>query len=749
MARHGVPILQHTPPWTRARLDAAITRGSHPSTLTHSKFLREEMADMVEQKHWVVLPYSQALLLPHLCLSPMGIVPQRDRRPRIIVDFTFSGVNLHTLKSLAPADAMQFGRALDRVLYRIHHANRRFGPVHLIKVDIADGFYRIRVSTSHMPTLAVAFPSAPGEPPLVAIPLVLPMGWVSSPPFFCAATETAADIANQHLACPSIHPVPHRLISIADAPNNRQPVSRHVSSPVTPPQPPVPLFATMLPLNPEVSLSPAPSPSLPLNPEVSLSPAPSPSLPLSLHHLQPHQTHCPSVPLAYVDLYMDDFLGLAQGHPRLRERVRSTLFHSIDQIFRPLDASDATTFRRDPISISKLNKGDATWATRKCLLGWVIDTVRETIELPEHRRHRLLDILAALLTKRRVSLKVWQQSLGEIRSMILALPGGQGFFSSLYTGLSQTSPDHRIRLTTPIRDSLLDLQYLAQDLANRPTRIGEIVDSLPVAYSAADACGIGMGGIWFSTDPSFAPLLWRAPFDPSVIPCLVTTTNRSGSITNSDLELAAQIATQDILLSVRSCVERTISNFTDNISARAWLRKGSTTTLGPAAYLLRIHALLQRHCRYRTTIDYVPGPANAMADDASRLWHLSDNALLAHFDSTFPQALPWTICHLRPKMHSALTMALLCKRSMPVSFLPGPSLEPLPGFSGLTTVRSTALTQHSPIWPTPYPSSKCLPSAIGPGTSPPIKNLSELVPWKRHSAPSDRRSPAWGPRIRV
>ena len=184
MARHGVPILQRSPPWTRQQLDAAIQRGSHPSTKEHSVFLRDEMADMVAQGHWLVIPYSQALLLPHLCLSPMGVVPQRDRRPRAIVDFTFSGVNGNTLPTLAPSDSMQFGRALDRILFRIHHANRHFGPVQLIKVDIADGFYRIKVAASHMPTLSVAFPSAPGEPPLVAIPFVLPMGWVSSPPFF-------------------------------------------------------------------------------------------------------------------------------------------------------------------------------------------------------------------------------------------------------------------------------------------------------------------------------------------------------------------------------------------------------------------------------------------------------------------------------------------------------------------------------------------------------------------------------------
>ena len=45
--------------------------------------------------------------------------------------------------------------------------------------------------------------------------------------------------------------------------------------------------------------------------------------------------------LAYVDVFVDDFLGLAQG-PRHRHRhVQRTLFHALDKVFRPLDWQDA------------------------------------------------------------------------------------------------------------------------------------------------------------------------------------------------------------------------------------------------------------------------------------------------------------------------------------------------------------------------------------------------------------------------
>ena len=59
-------------------------------------------------------------------LSPMGVVPQCDCRPHPIVDYTFSGVNGHTI-SLAP-DSMQFGRAFERLLQKLHQADTRHGP---------------------------------------------------------------------------------------------------------------------------------------------------------------------------------------------------------------------------------------------------------------------------------------------------------------------------------------------------------------------------------------------------------------------------------------------------------------------------------------------------------------------------------------------------------------------------------------------------------------------------------------------
>ena len=691
---HGVPIELSTPNWTNDQRLAALLRGSHPSARAKQQFLRDELADMVAQRFWIVLPFELVRDLPSLRLSPMGVVPQRDRRDRVIVDYTFSHVNKDT-QPLAP-NSMQFGRAFDRLLHKIHHANRRFGPVYMSKADLADGFYRIPLRPADIPALAVAFPQYDHEPPLVALPMKLPMGWILSPPYFCAFTETAADLANKALRLHNTRPRPHHLSTIADNPTNASP----------PDQPSIPATWNRPPLTPHVA----------------------------------------TTPLAYVDIYVDDFLALAQGDANTLDHVRSTLYHAIDTIFRPLHPDDLPFQRKEPISEKKLHKGDGLWETRKVILGWIIDTQRETIELPPHRLARLHDILTDLCRKRRISLKSWQQNIGELQSMLLALPGGRGLFSTLYTCFADhATTTKRVRLIRPIHDALIDLQVLAQDLHARPTRIGEIVDTIPVAYGTADASGLGMGGVWLSPDPDFLPFIWRSPFPPKVQAQLWTDSNPTGTITNSDLELASQIAAQDILLQHCDCREHTISVFTDNMSARAWQRKGARATLGPAAYLLRLLSLHQRHFRYRSTFDYLPGPLNVMADDASRLLHYSDTELLTHFNNTYPQTTPWQLFTLRPEMLSSLITALYCRRSDPASYLPDLNRVTRRGFNGPSIVASWASLRAARTSGIHYYSSKCLPTVTAQAASHPVVTLSDLVPWKGPSAPWDRRWPCWGP----
>jgi hypothetical protein len=80
----------------------------------------------------------------NLRLTPLGVVPQWDRCPRTICNYSFFLINKYTVE-LCPKESMQFERALLQILQKIVRSDPRMGPIYLYKIDIADGFYRIAI----------------------------------------------------------------------------------------------------------------------------------------------------------------------------------------------------------------------------------------------------------------------------------------------------------------------------------------------------------------------------------------------------------------------------------------------------------------------------------------------------------------------------------------------------------------------------------------------------------------------------
>jgi hypothetical protein len=478
---------------------------------------------------------------------------------------------------------------------------------------------------------------------------------------------------------------------------------------------------------------------------------------------RPHNRLTRQRPLRKVDVFVDDFVGMAQGTPPQLSTVRRTLLHSLDDVLRKLDEFD-DEHRKEPASTKKLKQGDAYWDTRKLVLGWIIDTVLMTLKLPQHRKNRLLSILRDIpATQNRISVKKWQQVLGEFRSMAIAIPGSRGLFSLLQEALRHQSKG-RIRLSNGVHDTLADLRWLATDLSTRPTRLYEIVPQPdPELLGAQDASGHGMGGVWPPASNQLlerpasgsaaehlplntGPLLWRARFDTAITHDLVSFDNPSGSVTNSDLELAASLVQLDVAAHAFDIRERTVASASDNTPTVAWQTKGSTTTVSAPAYLLRLQALHQRFHRYYSSSFFIPGKLNSMADNCSRLWHLTDAELLTHFDSHYPQTASWRLVAPRPAMLSSVTSALRRLRPAPESFLHAPGPSAVPGSSGPTFATISSSTLGSPTSPTQSYSYKSLPTATEQERLPPANGLSSLAPWKAPSARWVRPLQAWGPR---
>ena len=68
--------------------------------------------------------------------------------------------------------------------------------------------------------------------------------------------------------------------------------------------------------------------------------------------------------LAYIDIFVDDFLGITHGNKARREEVKRALMHSLNDVLRPLSPTDLLT-RQDPASMKNMKQGNITWAAKK------------------------------------------------------------------------------------------------------------------------------------------------------------------------------------------------------------------------------------------------------------------------------------------------------------------------------------------------------------------------------------------------
>ena len=716
----GVPAKCHTEAWTREQKDECIKRGCHYSANEHSSFIREEMAEFIENKFWMVLPYELVSDIPQLMLSPAAIKEERERKPRFLCDHSWQwgwgSVNDSTIPH-APHEAMQFGWALERLLCKIRHADPKFGPVRISKADIKDGFYRLFLNPSDCLRLSIVLPQYEGEPQLVGIPLACTMGWVQSPPTFCTMSETVCDISNAMINQSPASAPPHRMEKAAS-------VEDDLSYSRTPVQ-----------CRPDHN---------------DYEEMPKEDRQQLLHDMAPPSNTPLKMPLATTDVFVDDFLQLGQGGAQKMKATRRHLYHAIDKVLATPEVSDDQ--RLEALSLKKLKKGDGAWSTRKELLGWVVDTLKQTLELPAHRKHELRTIFNELNGKRRVSQKQWQRLVGKLRFVSTAISGSTGLFSALQTALNKASSS-RVRITKTLADHLAVFNKLVKDLQTRPTHLAEIVPQAPSYVGTTDAAKQGMGGVFFAPDQQ--AYIWRYPFSPEIQRRLVSADNPNGSITNSDLEQAGMVSHLDIIATTLPTTYCTITTGGDNTPAVSRMNKGATSLTGAAPRLCLLNSSLQREHRYCHIARYLAGDNNVMADDASRLQHLTDSSLLDHFNAQCPQPRPWKLVHLRPAMASTIGTALLSELPMEHALHRLTATTPKPSIIGQAGARQTscpALSTRSPSTPGSKCSSPMPPDTVSTGDgnpcnpSPP-RSLSELLPFLEPSPPWPRASPSWASRI--
>jgi hypothetical protein len=204
--------------------------------------------------------------------------------------------------------------------------------------------------------------------------------------------------------------------------------------------------------------------------------------------------------------------------------------------------------------------------------------------------------------------------------------------------------------SSEVRAALFDLGSLLKILSTRPTHVCELVIRMPHYVGYHDAAAEGAGRVWFSLVHDMPPCVWRLPFPSDIATDVVSLERPHGKVTNSDLELAAEVLAIGTLLAKAPVTKwEPIRTLCDNTPTVSWIEKMASKSLSPTAgRLLRgLAFMLHGYHAGRLTTVHVPGQDNIMADIASRPSKahamfrcetptLSDPDFLSAFDRAFP-----------------------------------------------------------------------------------------------------------------
>jgi hypothetical protein len=99
---------------------------------------------------------------------------------------------------MAPAGAInQISECLAQIIHAFAEMDEE-AKIFMAKWDIKDRFWRMDCATGEEWNFAYVLPQEDGMPTTLVVPTLLQMGWVKSPPYFCAATETSRDVATEY-----------------------------------------------------------------------------------------------------------------------------------------------------------------------------------------------------------------------------------------------------------------------------------------------------------------------------------------------------------------------------------------------------------------------------------------------------------------------------------------------------------------------------------------------------------------------
>ena len=453
--------------------------------------------------------------------------------------------------------------------------------------------------------------------------------------------------------------------------------------------------------------------------------------------------------LAAMEVFIDDFIWLVQTSNRshLQHYSRAAL-HAVHSVFPP----PRVTGHHGPDSISlKKIATEGKWDTQKEILGWLFDGLHRELALPTDKVDKIIKMLNKTRRSSRMNTKELESLRGKLRHACIGLPAGKALMSP-FDRLIQSNKQWT-RLNRDLLQSVRDWKHLLRQTQKTKIKAKQLVIQDPHFLGAHDASGKGAGGVLFGGTDILHPTVWRVIWPQEIRDNLVSTTNPTGTITNSDLELAGALL-QFLTLELITDVKHKCSfQGCDNTPTVSWIRKMGCTSSRVAAALLRILAIrLHKTQASPLSTMYLEGKQNSMADDASRLFKTNstntwtynndDMEFLTYFNSAFPlQTGSWRLFRFNPELVSRIISELLTPTSTMASWSKITKKGHAFGTIGSPTAKTVTYTPSSQTQALPNPSPPWKPSPQGSDAALiPTKILSASKQSKQLYAPSDRPS---------
>ena len=592
--------------WTPLQMQAAIDRGPHKSALE---------ADAIAQLHHEVhqkIANGQARLVnwddiktnppPELKISPLAMIPHKSRQFRAILDLSFPvrlvdrsivpSVNAATTKTAPRGAINQIGHSLQRIIHAFATADPN-AKIFMAKWDIKDGFWRLDCERGQEWNFCYVLPSLTGEPIQLVVPTSLQMGWIESPPYFCTASETARDVAEQYLQLP-----------LGTLPQHK--------------------FLRKTEQHPE------------------------------FHELPPDGT---SPLKFMLEVYMDDYIGLAipTSIAQLRHYSNAVMY-GIHDVFPP-DADDdndpisnkklnkqegswATIKDILGLTFDGINKtiwleSDKRDVLITVLTGWLRAGRDKNFGIP---------------------FTEFQSVVAKVRHAFTTIPAGRGLMSQFNTILRKQPTRVFLHRNDALRTAIAECRTFLRESVSLPTKCASLVTAWPDYIGITDASSFGAGGVIFGENKAAPLSVFRVQWPPDITAAVISDNNPNGTLTNNDLEMAGLLllwlAIEAICPDLDGCH---VALYSDNTPTVSWVDRMASKKSAIAMQLLRALALRLQFTRASPlTPLHIPGVQNAMSDIPSRSFGsepqwtcASDSDLLTLFTSLFPPPPQtcWNVFH--------------------------------------------------------------------------------------------------------